>query len=294
MPFSKSFSLLLKDQWWQKRGRGRWGKCESRKAVGAPGDCHGGCNYLHMKHLSVTLQSHSLWKDFKFWSCGHSRGLLPRKLSDQLQLPWTWLDGSFQQNQHKVLLTQICLLWVFVEASNFTLQIIILSCFTWILAKNTWLAQPAAIGSFLERKSCRGIKNGEKVQAPPLLWPWWSLGWWDTAHVGPVLINVFVPSGLCQCELQCWPEQIQGFDPSWSSKAISFLELGSLGDNLGSPAKAVHPMRNPFQLFFWILPGCCCQKHFYSSCPNCCRYFPRCEKHVHILSKLQNHLPGLL
>lgn len=41
---------------------------------------------VYMGHyLSVTLQSHSPWKDFSFWSCGHSGGLLPGKLSAQLQ-----------------------------------------------------------------------------------------------------------------------------------------------------------------------------------------------------------------
>lgn len=33
-----------------KRGKGRWQKCESRKAVGTPGDCHAGCDYVHVKH----------------------------------------------------------------------------------------------------------------------------------------------------------------------------------------------------------------------------------------------------
>lgn len=213
--------------------------------------------------------------------------------SNPMELRWTWLDGSFQQNQHKVPLTQICLLWVFVEASNFTLQIIIPSCFAWMLAKNTQLAQPAAVRGFLESKSCRGIKNGEKVQAPPLLWPWWSLGWWDTAQVGRVLIHVFVPRGLCQREL-CWPEQIEGF---WSQLELKSHLLPGLRQpwrQLGLPSQgsASHEESFPtvFLDFTWLL----LPDHVHSSHPNCCRLCPRCKKRAHVISKLQNHLPSVL
>lgn len=208
--------------------------------------------------------------------------------SSPMQLPWTWLDSSFQQNQHKVPLTQICLLWVFVEASNFTLQIIILSHFTWILAKNTRLAQPAAVGSFLERRSCHGIKNGEKVQAPP-----------DSSSALVSVIPGLVghcPCGICsnscfctQWTLPMWAIVLtranSGVWFQWSSKATSFPGLCT--------AKAVHPMRNPFQLFPGFYLAAAARSTFIPPVWTAA-HFPRCKKHVHVLSKLQNHLPGLL
>lgn len=149
----------------------------------------------------------------------------------------------------------------------------------------------------MERKPYRGIKNGEKVQAPPgsssalaMVIPW-LVGHCPHGTCFKLMLLYPVDSANMSCADQ---SKFRGFDPSWSSKATSFLGLGSLGYSLGSPAKAVHPMRNPFQLFSWILPGCCCQKHFYSSRPNCCQHFPRCKKRVRVLSKLQNYLPGLL
>lgn len=182
------FSKLFPPAQGSRMAKRDGGKCESRKAVATLVSVMLDVTISMWHYLSVTLQSHSPWKDCRFWSCGHSGGLLPRELRAQLQprvAPWTWLDGSFQHNQHKVLLTQICLLWVFVEASNFTLQIIILSCFAWILAKNTRLAQPATAGSFWKENLAEALKTGRRSwphwAPPPLLWPWWSLGWWDTA-----------------------------------------------------------------------------------------------------------------
>jgi len=181
------------------------------------------------------------------------------------------------------------------------------SRFASILAENPPLAQPAPLGSFLERKPYSSVQTGGQVGAvagaeasrsPPRPRTCWGLGWGTRPALGP-LSSRWVHTQRCACSV-CVTA------PTGANSGVFLVLTWSDGPLLrgaraafqAPPPRHVELPHSPIppcflpRLFYGISPGCHCPKRVYSPCPNCCRCFPRCKKPGRILSKLQNPSPG--